>query len=119
MQPLNIKLYDLARAKLHLNDNDAMDFVSSIHELQDHRFENLVTKEYLDQKLLAVTERMNQIDSNAIDRTNLSDLKQFQEISDLKITISEFKSEILKWIFIFWVGQMSITIAIVLMFIKK
>jgi len=44
MQPLNIKLYDLARAKLHLNDTDAMDFVSSIHELQDHRFENLATK---------------------------------------------------------------------------
>ncbi len=97
MAPLNFKLYDLARAKLNLNDTDAMEFVSSIHELQDHRFENLVTKEYLDQKLFGITEKINKLENS----------------------ISEFKSEILKWMFIFWVGQMSITIAIVLMFIKK
>ena len=97
MQPLNIKLYDLARAKLHLNDTDAMDFVSSIHELQDHRFENLVTKEYLDQKLFGITEKINKLENS----------------------ISEFKSEILKWMFIFWVGQMSVTIAVVMMLIKK
>jgi hypothetical protein len=97
MQPLNIKLYDLARAKLHLNDTDAMDFVSSIHELQDHRFENLVTKEYLDQKLFEITEKINKLENS----------------------FSEFKADNLKWMFLFWVGQLSITIGIVLMLIKK
>ena len=97
MQPLNIKLYDLARAKLHLNDTDAMDFVSSIHELQDHRFENLVTKEYLDQKLFGITEKINKLENS----------------------ISEFKADNLKWMFIFWVGQMSVTIAVVMILIKK
>jgi transcription termination factor NusB len=97
MQPLNIKLYDLARAKLHLNDTDAMDFVSSIHELQDHRFENLVTKEYLDQKLFGITEKINKLENS----------------------ISEFKADNLKWMFIFWVGQMSVTIAVVMIFIKR
>ncbi len=63
MQPLNIKLYDLARAKLHLKDSDAMEFVSK--------------------------------------------------------ELSETKFKILKWLFIFWVGQLSITIGIVLMLIKK
>jgi hypothetical protein len=141
MQPLNIKLYDLARAKLHLNDTDAMDFVSSIHELQDHRFENLVTKEYLDQKLFGITEKMNkldlnsidrtnnlgislfekmsQIDSNSIDRTNKLETKLTEKINKLENSISEFKSEILKWMFIFWVGQMSVTIAVVMIFIKR
>ena len=83
MQPLNIKLYDLARAKLHLNDTDAMDFVSSIHELHDHLDQNPATKEFVSKEL------------------------------------SETKFEILKWLFIFWVGQLSITIGIVLMLIKK
>ncbi len=141
MQPLNIKLYDLARAKLHLNDTDAMDFVSSIHELQDLRFENLVTKEYLDQKLFGITEKintldlnsidrtnnlgislfekMNQIDSNSIDRTNKLETKLSEKINKLENSISEFKADNLKWMFIFWVGQMSITIGIVLMLIKK
>ena len=141
MQPLNIKLYDLARAKLHLNDTDAMDFVSSIHELQDHRFENLVTKEYLDQKLFGITEKintldlnsidrtnnlgislfekMNQIDSNSIDRTNKLETKLSEKINNLENSISEFKADNLKWMFIFWVGQMSVTIAVVMIFIKR
>jgi hypothetical protein len=163
MEPLNFKLYDLARAKLNLNDTDAMEFVSSIHELQDHRFENLVTKEYLDQKLFGVTEKMNQIDSNSIDRTNNLGISLFEKmnqidsnsidrtnnlgisltekmnqidsnsidrtnkletklsekINNLENSISEFKADNLKWMFIFWVGQMSVTIAVVMIFIKR
>jgi len=33
--------------------------------------------------------------------------------------LSETKFDILKWIFLFWVGQMSVTIGIVLMLIKN
>ncbi len=83
MEPLNFKLYDLARAKLNLNDTEAMDFVSSIYELQDQRFENLATKEFVSKEL------------------------------------SETKFDILKWIFLFWIGQMSITLGIVLLLIKN
>jgi hypothetical protein len=126
MQPLNIKLYDLARAKLHLNDTDAMDFVSSIHELQDHRFENLVTKEYLDQKLKGITEKLNQFDDrinhldlSINDRISNVEIRLSEKIINLDTKLSETKFDILKWMFLFWAGQMSITIAIVLMFIKK
>ena len=72
MEPLNFKLYDLARAKLDLKDSDAMEFVSTIHELQENLKENLVTKDFLSKEL------------------------------------SDTKFDILKWIFIFWVGQLSI-----------
>ena len=51
MQPLNIKLYDLARAKLHLKDSDAMEFVSAIHEMHDHLDQNLATKEFVSKEL--------------------------------------------------------------------
>ena len=70
---------------------------SSINKLQDHRFENLVTKEYLDQKLFGITEKINKLENS----------------------ISEFKADNLKWMFIFWVGQMSVTIAVVMIFIKR
>jgi hypothetical protein len=119
MQPLNIKLYDLARAKLNLNDTDSMEFVSSIHELQDHRFENLVTKEYLDQKISGITEKINQIDTNSIERTNSLEKRISDKFTTLEITIAEYKADNLKWIFLFWVGQMSVTIAVVMMLIKK
>ncbi len=137
MQPLNIKLYDLARGKLHLNDTDAMDFVSSIHELQDHRFDNLVTKEYLDQKLIGITEKLNQFDDrinhldlsindrinhlelSINDRISNVEIRLSEKIINLDTKLSETKFDILKWMFLFWAGQMSITIGIVLMLIKK
>ena len=92
---------------------------SSINKLQDHRFENLVTKEYLDQKLFGITEKINNLDLNSIDRTNKLETKLTEKINKLENSISEFKSEILKWMFIFWVGQMSVTIAVVMIFIKR
>jgi hypothetical protein len=100
-----------------------------------------VTKEYLDQKLFGITEKMNQIDSNSIDRTNKFETSLFEKMSQidsnsidrtnkldtklsekinrLENSFSEFKADNLKWMFIFWVGQMSVTIAVVMIFIKR
>ena len=99
MKPLNIKLYDIARTKMNFNDDDAMEFVSSIHELNDHRFENLVTKEFLSEKINGIDMRFTKVESM------------------IKNQISEAKSVLTKWMFIFWVGQ--ITIGIILLFIKN
>ena len=101
MKPLNIKLYDIARAKLQLNDDDAMEFVSSIHELNDHRFENLVTKEFLSEKINGIDQRFTKVESS------------------INTQIAETKSELIKWMFIFWIGQMTITTGIILLFIKN
>ena len=114
---------------------------SSIKKQLDHRFENLVTKEYLDQKLSGITEKINKLDLSSIDRTNNLEISLFERISQidsnsiertnnleksltekinkLENSISEFKADNLKWMFIFWVGQMSVTIAVVMMLVKK
>jgi hypothetical protein len=63
MKPLNIKLYDIARTKMNFNDEDAMKFVSSIHELNDHRFENLVTKEFFSEKMNGIDQRFTKLES--------------------------------------------------------
>jgi hypothetical protein len=78
MKPLNIKLYDIARAKMNFNDDDAMEFVSSIHELNDHRFENLVTKEFLNEKINEINTRFNSLE--------LSFEKKFNKIDQKFIT---------------------------------
>jgi hypothetical protein len=78
MRPLNIKLYDIARAKLNFTDDDAMEFVSSIHELNDHRFENLVTKEFLSEKINEINTRFNSLE--------LSFEKKFNKIDQKFIT---------------------------------
>jgi hypothetical protein len=42
-----------------------------------------------------------------------------KEISDVRKEIGEAKTDTIKWMFIFWVGQVGATLAIVLLFLKK
>ena len=145
MKPLNIKLYDIARAKLNFNDDDAMEFVSSIHELNDHRFENLVTKEFLSEKMSGIDQRFTKLESNidlrfitfesAINQRfiqNQSNIDQrfkdaesfnSQKFTEIKASIdtkiAEAKSDLTKWMFIFWASQMTITLGILLLILNK
>jgi hypothetical protein len=185
MKPLNIKLYDIARTKMSFNDDDAMEFVSSIHELNDHRFENLVTKEFLSEKIHGIDQRFVKLESNIDLRFTTIDQRftTFESTIDLRFTtlesaidlrfttlestidqrfttsqaaidlrfttleskidqrfttsqasnnvqfneiktsfdskISETKSELIKWMFIFWTGQITITIGMILLFAKS
>ena len=41
------------------------------------------------------------------------------EISILRKEASENKSEIIKWAFIFWIGQVAATLAIITLYLKK
>jgi hypothetical protein len=174
MKPLNLKLYDIARTKMKFNDDDAMEFVSSIHELNDQRFENLVTKEFLNEKMNEINTRFNSLELsfekkfNKIDQKfitfesstiqrfnqNQSNIDQrfttFQANIDLKFSesqsnvdqrfkdaesfnsqkfteikasintkIAEAKSDLTKWMFIFWASQMTITLGILLIILNK
>ena len=152
MKPLNIKLYDIARAKLKFNDDDAMEFVSSIHKLNDHRFENLVTKEFLSEKINEINTRFNSLELSFEKKFNIIDQKfitfesatnqrfiqnesnidqrfkdaesfnsqKFTEIkASIDTKIAEAKSDLTKWMFIFWASQMTITLGILLLILNK
>ena len=42
-----------------------------------------------------------------------------KEISDVRKEISEAKVDTIKWMFIFWIGQVGATLAIVFLFLNK
>ncbi|MFB9842681.1 hypothetical protein [Mucilaginibacter ginsenosidivorans] len=42
-----------------------------------------------------------------------------REIGIVRKEISESKADTIKWMFIFWIGQVGATLAIVLLFLKK
>ncbi len=42
-----------------------------------------------------------------------------EQISRLEVKISETKSEIIKWMFIFWIAQVATTFGLILLFLKK
>ena len=163
MKPLNKKLYDIARAKMNFTDDDAMEFVSSIHELNDHRFENLVTKELLSEKMNEINTRFNSLELSFEKKFNILDQRfitfesatnqrfiqnqsnidqrfstfqsnidqrfkdaesfnnqQFTEVkSSIDTKIAKAKSDLTKWMFIFWASQMTITLGILLLILNK
>lgn len=41
------------------------------------------------------------------------------DISNLRKEMGEGKAENIKWMFIFWIGQVGATLAILLLFVKK
>ena len=130
---------------MNFTDDDAMEFVSSIHELNDHRFENLVTKEFLSEKMNGIDQRFTKLESNIdlrfitfessinqrfstfqsnIDQ-RFKDAESFnsQKFTEIKASIdtkiAEAKSDITKWMFIFWAGQMTISVGILLLILKN
>ena len=42
-----------------------------------------------------------------------------EDIRRLDTKISEVKSETIKWMFLFWVGQVAVTFGFILLFLKK
>lgn len=104
---LSIKLYDLFRKDLNLPESKAQEAVQIINETvkeqnagkQEHTVELFhkdmqSLKEYIDLKF-------NETD------------KRFASKEDLANT----KADVIKWMFIFWIGQIAATLAIV--FLKK
>ena len=55
--------------------------------------------------------------------TNLRVLATKEDIAKsegkLEVKISEVKAEIIKWMFIFWIGQVAVTMGLILLYIKK
>ena len=45
-----------------------------------------------------------------------ADLKE--EIHKLELKIEKVRSDLIKWMFIFWIGQVSVTIALIMLFFK-
>ena len=91
---------------------------SSIQKLQDHRFENLVTKEYLDQKLSEIPVKMNHLELRGIERMNTLEIRLLEKFNKLEIQLIETKLEIFQWMCFFWITQMFVYIAIILILIK-
>jgi len=87
------KLYQVVQRYFN-KEEDAQAFVSQIESVIETRFsvekDRLATKEDL-----------------------------VREVGGLKVEMKEQKSDVIKWMFIFWIGQIAATLSIVLLLIKK
>ncbi|MFM2047954.1 MAG: hypothetical protein RI955_500 [Bacteroidota bacterium] len=96
---ISFKLYELF-IPLVKEEAKAKDIVTNIENIIEHRFEN-------------ETNRL----VNKIDIANLrTEMKE--DIANLRTEMKEQKSEIIKWMFLFWVGQIAVTFGFILLYLK-
>ena len=68
------------------------------------------------------TEAMFKYIDNKTERSVEATIKSLatkDDIADVRKEIGESKADMIKWMFIFWIGQVGATLAIVLLFLKK
>ena len=92
---------------------------SSIKKLLDHRFENLVTKEYLDQKLSAIPVKINHLELRNIERMNTLEIRLLEKFNKLEILLIETKLEIFQWMCFFWITQVAVNVVAIMILLKK
>jgi hypothetical protein len=59
----------------------------------------------------------NKINYELESKTNIFATKE--DLSKLELKMSEWKSEILKWMFRFWIGQIAVIFGLILLYLKK
>ncbi len=98
MTVTTIDLYDILKSKI--GEKEAKTLVEFVEIQVEKKFE----------------EQMNEIAS----KEDIFQVKKdiFQVKAELELKIEKVRSDLIKWMFIFWVGQVSIMIALVLLLIK-
>jgi hypothetical protein len=82
MKPHTRKLYQLARAKLHLGEQDGIKFIDGIQAEVQGSTQDFVNKDFVRQ------------------------------------TVAEAKSELVKWMFTYWIGQLAVMVGFLYLFVK-
>ena len=106
---MNLEARETARLYTLLTDKLGRDITEAMFKYIDNKTERSVEATI---KTLATKEDMVQV------RFDLSrDISNVN--TDLRKEIAESKADSIKWMFIFWVGQMAATLAILVMLLKK
>lgn len=78
--------------------------------------ENLTN--FIEQKISIELENKIQLLATKEDLSKV-ELKLVSSIGQLDIKIGEVKAEMIKWMFLFWIGQLIATFGFILLFLKK
>ena len=95
MQVAEIELYEILKSKI--GEKEAKTLVEYIEAKVDKKFD--------EKKDILATKQ------------DIADLKI--EIANLEIKIEKTKADIIKWMFLFWIGQLASLIAILQIFFRK
>jgi len=102
MNTIDIKLYDIFRKDLNLPEGKAQELVQAIGE---------AIKDQSSGKHEHTTEIIHK------------DIQSLKEYIDSKFSskedVANTRTDMIKWMFIFWIGQIAATFGFILLFLKK
>jgi len=130
-KPLRDSLKDDAAvdALVHLINQAQDEQKKDILEFVEEKFERRLSEEIsqldvrLSQKISDLEVRLSQkiADSNAKLSQKIADssAKLSQKVADSDVKTNSIKAELIKWMFIFWVGQIGVILGFMFAFFKK
>lgn len=127
MPTADLKLHDIFRIKFRLSEPDAREVVQklqeTIQEQQTLKHEHTVEIINKDIKSLqdAINVRFESLKNQFESLKDHIDIKfaTKEELAHVGTKIERSKSEMVKWMFLFWIGQVVTTFGFILLFLKK
>jgi len=80
----------------------------------EEKFERRLVEE-----LSKVTEKNDKTNTSLLEKIDKTNTILSEKIAQTNVTIAETKAEIIRWMFIFWAGQIGVIIGILFAFFKK
>ena len=113
---LNLRMYNLFRKNLNLSETHAQEFVQVIDEAIKEqnlgKHENTLERVYRDLQSL---KDYFEVRFTEIDKT----FAKKEDIAQVRKEAAEIKADLIKWMFIFWIGQVAATFGFISLFLRK
>ena len=115
------RLYKLLSDKLGSDTTEAMfKYIDNKTERSvEATIKTLATKDDLNKGLTSVRNDVSNGLANVREEMANLNLQIHKEMGELNVNIHKDMNESIKWMFIFWIGQIGAMLAIVLLFVKK
>jgi len=113
MTVVSIKLYHFFRKNLALPESGAQELVEALDEVIKDQITSKIehTEEIIHKDIQSLKDYM---DNKFATKDALS-----TEVARLDVKIESTKSELIRWMFLFWIGQLAATFGFILLFLKK
>jgi flagellar biosynthesis protein FliP len=116
MNTINLPLYNVLRKALSLSEEDSQNIAKAFQEAIAEKVEEkeTTTKEFVSREFAGVATKEFVAKEVAELKTELK-----TDIANLRAEMKADKFDMIKWMFIFWVGQLAAMFGLLYFFIKK
>ena len=123
MTVVSIKLYHFFRKNLSLPESGAQELVEALDEVIKDQITSKIehTEEIIHKDIQVINKDIQIIHKDIQSLKDYMDNKFATKdaLAQLDVKVESTKSELIRWMFLFWIGQLAATFGFILLFLKK